>query len=91
MKRLLPVILLLAAPSFASTGPDILYLKNGATFPHRAHQNYLKSECKNCHKKEVGNGKIPGFGKDVAHRMCKTCHAIRQAGPSSCKDCHKKQ
>jgi hypothetical protein len=26
----------------------------------------------------------------VAHRMCKTCHAMKQAGPAACKDCHKK-
>lgn len=89
MRWLVPIILLAAATAFANSGPDKIYLKNGVTFPHRAHQNYMKSDCKNCHKKEVGNGKIAGFGKEIAHRMCKTCHAIRQAGPVACKDCHK--
>jgi hypothetical protein len=23
--------------------------------------------------------------------MCRTCHAMRQAGPVSCKECHIKQ
>jgi hypothetical protein len=89
MKWLLPAILLITSAAHAKDGADIIYLKNGVTFPHRAHQSYLKSDCKNCHRKEVGTGKIPGFGKDIAHRMCKTCHAIRKAGPAACKDCHK--
>jgi hypothetical protein len=89
MKWLIAAILLIATNSFANEGRETLYFKNGVVFPHRAHQKYLKSDCKNCHKKEAGNGKIPSFGKEIAHRMCKTCHAIRQAGPSACKDCHK--
>lgn len=90
MKWLVPTILLLACTSFANEGPVVIYLKNGVTFQHRSHQKLMKSECKNCHRKEVGTGKIPTFGKEVAHRMCKTCHAIKQAGPAACKDCHKK-
>jgi len=88
VKWLVPVILLVAVSSFAEDGPENLKFKNGVTFPHRAHQNYYKSDCKQCHRKAVG--KIPDFGKDIAHRMCRTCHAIKQTGPAACKDCHKK-
>ncbi|MDA8430994.1 MAG: cytochrome c3 family protein [Geobacteraceae bacterium] len=89
MKWLVPVILLIAVSSFADNGPEILKFKNGVTFPHRAHQTYLKSDCKQCHRK-AGPGKIEGFSKDAAHRLCRTCHAIRRAGPAACRDCHKK-
>lgn len=91
MKWLAPAILLVAVTAFAAEdGADILKLKNGVTFPHRAHQNYNKSDCKQCHRKEIGTGHIPGFSKDGAHRMCRTCHAMKQAGPTACKECHKK-
>jgi hypothetical protein len=90
VKWLVPAILLAAVSSFADDGPAVLKLKNGVTFPHRAHQGYMKSDCRQCHRKEVGSGHIPGFGKEAAHRMCRTCHAIKQAGPAACKDCHKK-
>jgi len=86
VKWLVPVILLVAAISFADDGPEVLKFKNGVTFPHRAHQKYIKSDCKQCHRKSIG--KIPDFGKDIAHRMCRTCHAMRQAGPAACKECH---
>jgi hypothetical protein len=90
VKWLLAALLLLTTSAFAENGPEVLKFKNGVTFPHRAHQNYLKSDCKNCHKKDAEIGKIPSFGKDVAHRMCRTCHAMKNAGPAACKDCHKK-
>lgn len=90
MKWLILSILILTTNTFANDGPEVLYFKNGVSFPHRAHQKFLKSDCKNCHRKEIGTGKIPLFGKDIAHRMCKTCHAMKQAGPAACKDCHKK-
>ena len=90
MKWLVPAILLVAASSFADDGPAVLKFKNGVTFPHREHQGYMKSDCRQCHRKEVGSGHIPNFGKDVAHRMCRTCHAMKQAGPAACKDCHLK-
>jgi hypothetical protein len=90
MKYVVITMFFIASTSFAaSNGPDVLYLKNGAVFPHKAHQGFLKSECKQCHRKGEP-GKIEGFGKDHAHRMCKTCHTMRSAGPTSCKDCHKK-
>jgi hypothetical protein len=89
MKYLLIALLLVTSAAFAATtGRDIMHLKNGVDFPHKAHQSFLKSECKQCHRKGEP-GKIEGFGKDHAHRMCKTCHAMKNAGPTSCKDCHK--
>lgn len=90
MKWLAPAILLVAVSAFANDGSDIIRMKNNVTFPHRAHQGYNKSDCKQCHKKEIGNGHIPGFSKDGAHRMCRTCHAMKNAGPVSCKECHPK-
>ena len=88
MKWLVSAMLLVAVSSFADDGPEVLKFKNGVTFPHRSHQNYMKSDCKQCHRKSIG--KVPDFGKEVAHRMCRTCHAMKQAGPAACKDGHKK-
>ena len=91
MKWLCSALLLVAATSFADENPETLKFKNGVTFPHKAHQSYFKSDCKQCHRK---SGEAPGhidkFGKDVAHRLCRTCHAMKMAGPASCPDCHKK-
>ncbi|HJV33937.1 cytochrome c7 [Geomonas sp.] len=62
--------------------------KNGnVTFNHKKHQEQLK-DCKICHEK--GPGKIEGFGKDMAHKTCKGCHADKGAGPTKCSECHKK-
>lgn len=93
MARLILVALLVVSPSLVSANPDVLRLKNGVTFQHKNHQASLKGECKNCHRKErevVVSGHIEGFGKDNAHRMCRTCHTMKNVGPVSCKDCHKK-
>ena len=91
VKWLVSAILLVASTTFAADNPENLKFKNGVTFPHKFHQAQNKSDCKQCHRK-VGEvpGHIEGFSKDVAHRMCKTCHALRNAGPAACKDCHKK-
>jgi len=62
--------------------------KNGnVTFPHKKHMEQLK-ECKLCHEKAPG--KIEGFGKDMAHKLCKGCHEEKKAGPVKCNECHKK-
>jgi hypothetical protein len=90
MKRFILALLLVVTPAYAVENPDVLKLKNNVTFPHKNHQTTLKGECKNCHRKEVASGHIEGFGKDNAHRMCRTCHAMKHAGPASCKECHKK-
>lgn len=66
----------------------VLNAKNGnVTFNHKKHQESLK-DCKVCHEK--GPGKIEGFGKDAAHKLCKGCHETKKAGPTKCGECHKK-
>lgn len=85
----------LVALSFSSAlfaaGADSIELPaaNGkVTFNHKKHQDSLK-DCTKCHASQAG-GKIEGFGKDIAHKTCKGCHADTGKGPTSCKDCHKK-
>jgi hypothetical protein len=89
VKWLVTAIIITAASSFAADNPDILKFKNGVTFTHKTHQSYQKSECKVCHRK---TGQIPGhiqdFSKDNAHRLCRTCHAMKKAGPLKCDGCH---
>ncbi|HET6419032.1 MAG TPA: cytochrome c7, partial [Geobacteraceae bacterium] len=57
------------------------------TFPHKMHQEMLK-DCKLCHEKAPG--KIAGFGKDKAHKLCIGCHKSKEKGPTTCTGCHKK-
>jgi hypothetical protein len=91
VKWLIPAIFLVASNAFAADNSDNLKFKNGVSFPHKAHQTYNKSDCRQCHRKaNEAPGHIEGFAKDSAHRMCKTCHAMKNAGPVACKDCHKK-
>ncbi len=91
MKWLCSALILVATTAFAADNPETLRFKNGVSFPHRKHQTYFKSDCKNCHRKTGEDpGKIAGFGKDAAHRLCRTCHAMKNAGPASCPECHKK-
>ena len=93
MKWLFPALLLIAATSFAADdNPAVLKFKNGVTFSHKAHQGFHKSDCKQCHRKtnEIP-GHIEGFSKDGAHRLCRTCHAMKNAGPAKCAGCHKKE
>lgn len=82
------MITLLALVTFTGSafGADIMELKRGVKFNHKAHQELLK-DCTKCHAKAEG-GKIEGFGKDLAHKTCKGCHAAGK-GPTGCKDCHK--
>ncbi len=67
--------------------------KNGdVTFNHKKHQQLMKGNCKACHEKKVG--KMEGFGKDKAHKLCWDCHKEKSNGkgpvPPNCKGCHKK-
>ncbi|KAF0221443.1 MAG: hypothetical protein FD174_581 [Geobacteraceae bacterium] len=57
-------------------------------FTHQKHTEALKS-CQPCHSSESG-GKIEGFGKESAHKLCKDCHVQKEAGPTTCSGCHKK-
>ena len=82
------VIVLISLVAFAGSAfaADVMELKRGVKFNHKAHQEMLK-DCKKCHEKAPG--KIEGFGKDFAHKTCKGCHTEGKKGPTSCKDCHK--
>ena len=75
---------LFAGTAFAA---DVIEMKKGVKFDHKAHQELLK-DCTKCHSAAAG-GKIEGFGKEFAHKTCKGCHTDGQKGPTSCKDCHK--
>ena len=95
MKQLIVTLLVAAfiaagSLAFADNGPAEIKMpaKMGeVTFNHAGHQAKLNGDCKVCH--EAGPGKIEGFGKDLAHKTCKGCHA-EKGGPTGCKDCHKK-
>ena len=83
------MITMLALVAFAGTAfaGDVIEMKKGVKFNHKAHTELLK-DCTKCHAKAEG-GKIEGFGKDVAHKTCKGCHTDMKKGPTSCKECHK--
>lgn len=88
MKR--TIIAMFALVAFAGTAfaADVIEMKKGVKFPHKAHQEALK-DCTKCHAKVEG-GKIEGFGKETAHKdACKGCHSEMKKGPTSCKECHK--
>ncbi|MBL0225347.1 MAG: cytochrome c3 family protein [Geobacteraceae bacterium] len=88
MKR--SIITMAALVAFAGTAfaADVIDMKKGVKFNHKAHSEALK-DCTKCHAKAEG-GKIEGFGKDFAHKKgCKQCHVEMKKGPTSCKDCHK--
>jgi len=62
--------------------------QGNVTFEHEKHMK-MKDSCAPCHATSAG-GKIEGFGKDMAHQVCKGCHTDQKAGPTGCKDCHHK-
>jgi len=67
----------------------VLPSKTGnVTFEHQKHIE-LKNSCAPCHASEQG-GKIEGFGKEMAHDVCKGCHVQSKAGPTKCSECHHK-
>ncbi len=90
MKKIIVAVALTLSCAVAAMAADTITLtaKNGnVTFNHKKHQEALK-DCKICHEKAPG--KIEGFGKDVAHKLCKGCHETKKAGPTKCGECHKK-
>ncbi len=90
MKKLLLAAALAVFSVSTSMAADTIVLKakiGDVTFPHKMHQEML-TDCKVCHEKEPG--KIEGFGKDSAHKLCKGCHEAKKQGPVKCYDCHKK-
>lgn len=85
------VIALLACVAFAGSAlaaPDVIEMKRGVKFDHKAHQAAVAGDCKKCHAEAAG-GKIPGFDKTWAHKNCKGCHTDLKKGPTTCKECHK--
>ena len=90
MKKL--IIALLAGALYAGTAfaaADVMEMKKGVSFNHKAHAEATK-DCTKCHEKAEG-GKIAGFGKDSAHKAaCKDCHTALKKGPTKCKECHTK-
>jgi len=91
MKRLLAAALLIAFPVSTAMAADTLVLQNKigkVVFPHKMHQEMLQ-DCTLCHGKNKP-GKIEGFNKDAAHKLCKGCHEAKKTGPVKCFDCHKK-
>ena len=87
MKKVIVAMFALVAFAGTAFAADVIELKKGVKFAHKAHQEMLK-DCTKCHVKAEG-GKIEGFGKDIAHKTCKGCHTDMKKGPTSCKDCHK--
>jgi len=85
----LRLIAIFAITAFAGTAfaADVIEMKRGVKFDHKAHQELLK-DCTKCHATATG-GKIEGFGKDLAHKTCKGCHSEGKKGPTGCKECHK--
>jgi len=85
----LRLIAIFAITAFAGTAfaADVIEMKRGVKFDHKAHQELLK-DCTKCHATATG-GKIEGFGKDLAHKTCKGCHSEAKKGPTGCKECHK--
>jgi hypothetical protein len=88
------LITLAACALFAGTalGQETIVLpakKAGdVPFSHQKHKEALNS-CKPCHSTESG-GKIEGFNKETAHKLCTDCHKDSKAGPTTCSGCHKK-
>jgi hypothetical protein len=87
-KLVVAVALTLAFAVSALAADSVVYpAKNGnVAFNHKAHS--AKLECKLCHG-EGAPAKI-AIDKDVAHKLCKGCHADKKAGPVKCGECHKK-
>jgi hypothetical protein len=88
MKKMIVIALTVTAFAGSAFAADVIEMKKGTSFKHKAHADVLK-DCKKCHEKIEG-GKIAGFGKDVAHKTCKECHVEMKKGPTNCKGCHTK-
>lgn len=72
-------------------GPEVINLKMGVMilpFQHRKHQINQNNECFHCHKAD--KWRIEGWGKEVAHQICISCHDLNEKGPVECHQCHKK-
>jgi NAD-dependent SIR2 family protein deacetylase len=88
MKKMIIALLTGALFTGSAYAADVMEMKKGVSFKHKAHAEALK-DCTKCHEKADG-GKIAGFGKELAHKKCKDCHSEMKKGPTSCKGCHAK-
>jgi opacity protein-like surface antigen len=86
MKKMLVAVLAVVAFAGSALAADVIEMKKGVSFKHKAHGEALK-DCTKCHAKPEG-GKIEGFGKEWAHKSCKGCHTEMAKGPTGCKGCH---
>jgi predicted CXXCH cytochrome family protein len=90
MKRIVSALALVLFMAGFAMAQDVITFPakmGNVQFPHKMHQETLKN-CKVCHTKAPG--KIEGFNKDMAHKLCIDCHKSKGKGPISCKQCHKK-
>ncbi len=90
MKKIIAAVALVFFSAGVSMAADVITFPakmGNVTFPHKMHQETLKN-CKLCHEKAPG--KIAGFGKDKAHKLCISCHKSKGKGPTTCTACHKK-
>ena len=89
MKKMIVAVLSVVVFAGSAFAADVMEMKRGVSFKHKAHAEALK-DCTKCHEKAEG-GKIAGFGKDFAHKKgCKDCHVEMKKGPTGCKECHPK-
>ncbi|RQW82391.1 MAG: cytochrome C [Geobacter sp.] len=91
MKSLILAATLIVFGASAALAADCLVFPASmgkVSFPHQKHIDKLK-DCTLCHATKAG-GKIAGFDKAKAHKLCIDCHKKMKSGPTGCKDCHKK-
>ncbi len=85
MKKIVVVLLMLSASGVSAE--DVLVFKHGVKFDHKGHQTEKVGNCTVCHDESVG--KIPGFGKEWAHKRCIICHDLLNEGRNTnCGACH---
>ncbi|MDO9068830.1 MAG: cytochrome c3 family protein [Deltaproteobacteria bacterium] len=88
MRKMIVAVLAVTVFAGSAMAADVIEMKKGVSFKHKAHSEVL-NDCTKCHAKAEG-GKIEGFGKDSAHKKaCKECHIEMKKGPTGCKECHK--
>jgi predicted CXXCH cytochrome family protein len=80
------VLLALLLCSVSACASDIIIFESGMKFDHQEHKREV-GMCSYCH--ESTPGKIPGFGKEWAHKTCIGCHKDFREGPVTCAGCHK--
>ena len=89
MKNIIVAAALVIACAVSAVAADVIVYPartGNVTFDHKAHSS--RFECKLCHG--AGAPSKIAIDKDVAHKLCKGCHAQRKEGPTRCVDCHKK-